>query len=245
MTLLDLLLKELRTGDPSVAKALRSHYTYLVLERADDIAFRYRRVFDEYTGQLFLGLATAIDRLAKNDVESADVESFILSELERSRRRYGREISRNLLPKASTNTMRRRKGLEPYEPIMRVDQPQDPPAVGNDDSQDDAPVDFLEALRGDHHLAKGMDGEYYRPSSLVRDREHLEYDVVDALVKNEQERKILAMLLDTYSQAEIASELGVKPSRVRTVIQSIRQRATRIGLVEELKRTASGEGTAA
>ena len=73
MKKLDSLLKELRTVDPIIADRLRHHYTYLVLEAAYDLADRRNRAADEYTGRLWLGLASAIDRLSRNDVKSDGV----------------------------------------------------------------------------------------------------------------------------------------------------------------------------
>ena len=68
-------------------------------------------------GALWIGLATAVDRLIRNG--EADLLRYVVDELERTERDYWQEESPHVYPKASTNSTRKRRGKAPHPKLRR------------------------------------------------------------------------------------------------------------------------------
>src|SRR5260221_12572800 len=75
------LLAALRRRDQGAKEAMSQKFMYTVYEKA---LAREGRLCTSKFASLFIGLSTAIDRLAKNDESNA--EKFITDELSRSKR---------------------------------------------------------------------------------------------------------------------------------------------------------------
>lgn len=145
------------------------------------------------------------------------MEKFITDEVERSRRGYGREISENILPPASVNAYRRRKGLTPYPIIKRV--------RGDDQSygERDAHGEFIHEYEERNgyltapratQLVRDEGGKYYIPSRLV-DNGYLEPAA---------NQDVLDLLIAGCSRWEIAAGLNISVSNVRAIISKLRIR---------------------
>ena len=109
------------------------------LERAVAILDRLRRAYREWDatrrelldgllplvrdavpdlwGALWIGLATAIDRLTRN--EESDLLKYVVEEMERSEREFWCEESGHVYPPASTNSTRKRRGKAPHPALRR------------------------------------------------------------------------------------------------------------------------------
>ena len=110
-------LAALRTGEASAEGQLIRGHRWLVYELASSEKSPYGYRF-EWLAPLYDGLVTAVRRLKEN--AETDVEPYIRKELTRSTKRYRREISENVLPKPSTNSYRRKRGLPEYPTIKRL-----------------------------------------------------------------------------------------------------------------------------
>ena len=68
-------------------------------------------------GRLWIGLATAIDRLTRN--KEPDLLKSVVEELERSEREFWRAESGHIYPPPSTNSTRKRQGKAPHPALRR------------------------------------------------------------------------------------------------------------------------------
>jgi hypothetical protein len=248
-----LALDELRCGDAGadgMAEWLRYHFLYLVEEAADNYSFRYNRQYAEFLAPFFSGLATAIDRLARNNEETSieNVEKFIRDEIERAKRDYYREISPHILPASSTNSMRISNEQPAYKKIKRMPDPERrkrnsrtgeycAPFEEQPNSLNST-QEALSSIGNSTPYIEDAKGEFYIPSRMV-DNVGSDMELFNELAPSQLEQSVLGMMVLEYSERRIAKELCIKPSRVRAIKEQIKTRATDKGYAPKVRKSAA------
>jgi hypothetical protein len=164
---------------------------------------------------LWIGLATAIDRLTLND--EPDLLKYVVGELERAEREFWCEESGHVYPPPSTNSTRKRRGKAPH-PILRRH-------VGN--------IDNSEWLSEGHARinSKGERKTYWFrvPIKLPTAPEHEEREWLPLQVsKTDEERRVLELLAAGFTQEDTAKAAGVTLYEVRKIRDVRRQRVERL-----------------
>jgi len=164
-------------------------------------------------GALWIGLATAVDRLLRNG--RADLLPFIVDELERTERDYWQEESPHVYPPPSTNSTRKRLGKEPHPKVRRH--------TGSIDGS---------GLLSYGKRRIGRKGRV--TTSWFRVRPPIRLPVHEAdkwhpreVVVSGDERRVLEWLLLGFSQRETVERTGLTLYRVRQIVAALRQRMQR------------------
>lgn len=233
-------MKKPRKIDAKVEKAkelIKEGESALSLDQAVAVLDRLRRAYREWDaahhelleglfplvhdaypdlwGSLWIGLATAIDRLTRN--QEPDLLEYVLDELERAEREFWCQESGHIYPPASTNSTRKQRGDEPHPALRRH--------VGNiDDSQG--------VSEGQTRINRKGERETYWfrvPIKLPTTPEHEEekwrpYKVV----ATDEERRVLELLLGRFSLKQIAERTGLTNYRVRQIKQLLQERMRRL-----------------
>jgi DNA-binding CsgD family transcriptional regulator len=212
------------------------------LERAVAILDRLRRAYREWDaarrelldgllplvrdavpdlwGALWIGLATAIDRLTRN--EESDLLKYVVEEMERSEREFWCEESGHIYPPASTNSTRKRRGKAPHPALHRQ--------AGNiDDSEG-----LSQGKRTIDRKGRPETHWFTIPIKLPTTPDHEEEKWRPSqIVKSDDERRVLALLIAGFTQPEIAKRAGMKLYRVRKIRETLQERMRRLEAEEK------------
>ena len=185
------------------------------LNYCDNIASEVTDEISDFRQRLFLGLATAVERLRKMQTLPDDVEKYIAQEIRSQGTGYYRDDSLNIIPPPSTNTTRPDDAK--YQPQKRK-----PNTIVMDD---DVEVSTLE-LRSENapympDCQRDQD-DLFRGVDRNRDADHLK----DELARTEEERAILARLEQGEPRRKIAVDLDVTEHRVRLTIDLFKHRCS-------------------
>jgi hypothetical protein len=221
------LLDSLRRGDPGAQDKMRAKFRYTMYEAS----VRKDGEFSDL-GTLFVGLATAIDRLAKNT--KSDAEKFILDELQRSKRRQFDSESRDIRANESTNTNRKKRGKSPYRTLVRVDSLGDPdPREPLPNSQNNRLPNKLEDSALETVSCENQEGKFIdSPDALHMRDSSTRFEEVDLrldLTCNSREADVLELLLLGWPVVRIAESIKSTRYAVETIISAFRDRAERLG----------------
>lgn len=212
------LLASLREGDGAADALLTAGFRHLVYVAArndrygvgDLLAYR-----TEWFGVLFVALVTAIRRLRSN--LKPDAETEIRKELARAIRGYGREVSRNLLPRSSTNSMRKKRGLDPH-PALKYRTKVERQSWDADNSQRWIdPFDDPRTLS----FAGRIDS---RPVSADLEAQEL----IHAILQTPLQRAVIGLKAAGFTESAIAESVGITRHQVRRIFATIRERADRL-----------------
>ena len=166
-------------------------------------------------GALWIGLATAIDRLTRN--QESDLLKCVVEELERTEREFWCEESGHIYPPPSTNSTRKRRGKAPHPALRRQ--------AGNiDDSEG-----MSQGQREDRPQGQTQDPLVHDPDQAAdhaRPRRREVAAVPDRQV--DEERRVLALLIAGFSQQEMAERAGLTLYRVRQIRETLQERMRRL-----------------
>jgi len=165
-------------------------------------------------GALWIGLATAVDRLIRNG--ETDLLRYVVDELERTERDYWQEESPHVYPKASTNSTRKRRGKAPYQKLKR----------------------HTGSLDGSGLLAYGQGrvgrkGRAYtawfrvKPPTRLPAQEADEWHPREVVVSRD-ERRVLERLWLGMSQREIGGQTGLTRYCIQQIVGALRERMRRL-----------------
>ncbi len=166
-------------------------------------------------GRLWIGLATAIDRLTRN--EESDLLKYVVEEMERSEREFWCEESGHIYPPASTNSTRKRRGKAPHPALRRQ--------AGNiDDSEG-----LSQGKRKIDRKGRPKTHWFTIPIKLPTTPDHEEEKWRPSqIVKSDDERRVLALLIAGFTQPKIAKRAGMKLYRVRKIRETLQERMRRL-----------------
>ena len=160
--------------------------------------------------RLFLGLATAVERLRKMSTLPSDIEKYIMQEIGSQARDHHREDCFDIIPPASTNSTRP-KDLK-YQPLKR--QP------NTTELEDGVEVSILERRSANSpHMPSAQQAQ----DDDIRGLPPVS-DLKDELARNFEERAILDRLEQGEPRRKIAVDLDVTEHRVRLTIELFKQR---------------------
>lgn len=159
-------------------------------------------------GSLYCGLDTAVARLRDNDRSANEVEKHVRDELCRTMRGYRRELSRNIYPKESTNSERRKAGKQPY-PVLRHNA-----TIAS--KRHDGKIVYVDPAH---------DGAALQAAGRISDSGQAEVDAFDAVTRTLEERLVLRERIEGHTERKIAERLGMTRHNVRNVLNAVKQRA--------------------
>jgi len=117
---LEPLLAEFRaTGQPAVAAQIQKGLRHIGYAILDSVRTRPGIAWEDLIGTLFLDLATFVERLKCNVFTAEEIPGKLAIDLKHSATHYMAESSRNILPKRSTNSMRKKRMVAPHPGIKR------------------------------------------------------------------------------------------------------------------------------
>lgn len=171
-------------------------------------------------GSLWIGLATAIDRLARN--QEPDLLKYVVEELERSEREFWCEERGHIYPPPSTNSTRKRHGKAPHPALRRQAG-----SIHNSEgmSQGQRRIDRKGRAKTRWQTVPlklptmpDHEEEKWRPSQIAT---------------SDEERRVLELLIGGFSQAGIAERAGLTLYRVRQIRQTLQERMRRLEAKEK------------
>jgi hypothetical protein len=206
------LLAEYRAGDAATAAAAAKRLShvlrYVAYRFFHEIRWSHRRAAEEVLGTLFSELGTVIKRLHSNQVTAAELEGHVCGYLEHSTTHYMVECSQRIPAKASTNSERKKRGLEPWQGLSRVSDS----ANGQSNYGDD---------EGDEHVSHSKledpppcdvvtpSGDAYRSPYFHDEREPDLLSDLQAVTNNESEEEFVWLLGQGHTLGEVADLLGI------------------------------------
>ena len=203
MAVLDRLRRAFRAWD-AARRELLEGLLPLVREAAPDL-----------WGTLWIGLATAIDRLTRN--EEPDLLKFVVEELERSEREFWCDESGHIYPPPSTNSTRKRQGKTPHPALRRQ--------VGSIHNSEE----MSQGQRGIDRKGKPKTHWSTTPIKLPTTPDHKEEKWRPSqITASDEERDVLTLLMAGLSQQEIAEQAGLTLYRVRQVRETLQERMRRL-----------------
>lgn len=192
-------------------------------DRLSDIADEIDGDCTDVKQAMFCGLAVAIDRLrVMPTIDLPDfVDVYLIDEIRSQASEFYAGDSSHILPKASTNSGRRKRGKIEHEKLT---------CLGTDDES--APA--LESVPGFTTTIKGERGSgEYLPSRIVEQMHNVRgfspvSDLIEEIADSDIERQILQMLLDGYTDTDIMKKLNLGQHAFTAVRDLFRARATKI-----------------
>ena len=164
---------------------------------------------------LWIGLATAIDRLTLN--AEPDLLKYVVDELERAEREFWCEESGHIYPPPSTNSTRKRNGKAPHPTLRR--------RVGNiDDSEGLSAGQTRINSKGERKTHWFRVPIKLPTSTEAEERAWLPFQVS----KTDEERRVLEFLAAGFSQEETANAAGVTLYKVRQIREVLQERVERL-----------------
>jgi len=179
-------------------------------------------------GALWIGLATAVDRLIRNG--ETDLLRYVVDELERTERDYWQEESPHVYPKASTNSTRKRRGKEPHPKLRRH--------AGSIDGS---------GLLSYGQRRIGRKGRVttswfrVRPPTRLPVHEADEWHPREVVISGD-ERRVLEWLMLGFSQPETAERTRLTLYRVRQIVAALRERMQRYEGQDPRHSRSGGQG---
>jgi len=141
------LLAAYRSGDPDAGQRLLRglrHVPYTFFLSARPTA---RIAAEDVLGTLFVDFGDCVRRLRANAIPAEDVERYIRADLKHAVTHYAAECSPHVRAKASTNSERAKRGVDPHPDLQK-----EPAMIGQQDrlqipESDDAGIPLADQLR--------------------------------------------------------------------------------------------------
>ena len=163
----------------------------------------------------WIGLATAIDRLTRN--QESDLLKCVVEELERTEREFWCEESGHIYPPPSTNSTRKRQGKAPHPALRRQ--------VGSIHNSEE----MSQGQRGIDRKGKPKTRWSTTPIKLPTAPDHKEEKWQPSqITATDEERDVLTLLIAGFSQQEIAEQAGLTLYRVRQIRETLQERMRRL-----------------
>jgi hypothetical protein len=206
-----LLVEYRATGDG--ATAIQNGLRYLAYDALSKFNPNARVAWEDLLGPLFLDLSTFVERLWKNDFTAAEIPSKLAKELKFSVTHYMRECSGNILPKKSTNSMRKKRNAEPYSALQRD-------ALGPITKKTDSGDAMTQQRTLDN-----IDAKNGREQPLNHnERTHRIKDDLWAAAENESEEDFVDFLRKGHSLKEVYDLMGLSRRQGEKILNRLRRR---------------------